>query len=245
MIIAPLCSSSSANSTFIGQRDSGFLIDIGCSYKALRENLARIGTDVSAVKAVLITHEHGDHISGLRVFAKNNPDVPIYMGADVWSAQSKQVLGCEIMTFNTSHDALWSVGYVIKYGETKIAYMTDLGTITPEVEGATLGADVVFVESNYDPIMLRNNTRYPGVVKERIKSDVGHLSNGDSADYILSLAQSGTTRIMLAHLSRENNTVQTAYRNTADRLAKAGLSLNRDYTLDIASVQTTGEYIAV
>jgi metal-dependent hydrolase (beta-lactamase superfamily II) len=124
VIIAPLCSSSSANSTYIGDKSAGILIDVGCSYKKLREHLALCNLSVENIKAVLITHEHTDHIAGLSVFMRNNPEIPIYMGSE---SRKLQVLDYEITSFNTPHDTDWSVGYVIRHGDYKIAYMTDLG----------------------------------------------------------------------------------------------------------------------
>jgi phosphoribosyl 1,2-cyclic phosphodiesterase len=242
MIIAPLCSSSSANSTFIGNKNGGILIDIGCSYKKLREHLEVCELEIDSIKAVFITHEHCDHIAGLRVFMKNNPDVPIYANDN--TGQSLHILDYEITAFNTPHDTDWSVGYVIKHGDYKIAYITDLGHITPEVERATLGCNMSVIESNYDPDMLWGGP-YQYHLKQRIDSQVGHLSNGDSACYIRKLVENGATRIVLAHLSKQNNTPQIAYSSTVNYLTNAGMKLNRDFTLDVASVQTTGQYIAI
>jgi phosphoribosyl 1,2-cyclic phosphodiesterase len=155
-------------------------------------------------------------------------------------------LGLTITAFNTPHDSAESIGFTITgRNGYKVAYLTDLGEITPEVKNATLGADFAFVESNYEPELLRRNTKYPQFTKDRIKSRRGHLSNADSADYILELVKSGATKILLGHLSRENNTPLTAFSKTADKLAMAGLRYDCDYTLNIAEIQTKGKYIAV
>ena len=264
MVVAPLCSGSSANSTFIGNRDGGVLIDVGCSYKKLCEYLSLCGLELTAVKAVLITHEHADHVKGLFQFTKRNT-VPVFASRGTCNALLEKGLvydsdklfdisggGVEdycdfsVKAFDTPHDSAQSVGFAITLPNGyKIAYFTDLGEITAEVREATLGADFAFIESNYDPELLRNNRKYPGFTKERIRSRYGHLSNVDSADYILKLVEGGATRIMLAHLSRENNTPQTAFTHTANALTAAGLRHNRDYTLDIANAQTIGKYIAV
>ncbi|MCL2036198.1 MAG: MBL fold metallo-hydrolase [Oscillospiraceae bacterium] len=266
MIIAPLCSSSTANSTFIGSRNNGgVLIDAGCSYKALRGYLAKCDLGIEAIRAVLVTHEHSDHISGLRVLTKNC-DIPVYASEGTRRVllekglvhNPERLFGLNedeldtvevdfrIRAFSTPHDSAESVGFSFTCNNGyKIAYMTDLGEITPEVRSSTLGCDFAVIESNYDSIMLRNNTIYPEFTKERIKSSCGHLSNSDSADYVLELVEKGATRVVLAHLSKQNNTPKIAYTNTVERLARAGLTQGRDYTLNVANVQTNGEYIAV
>ncbi|MCL1789249.1 MAG: MBL fold metallo-hydrolase [Oscillospiraceae bacterium] len=263
MFIAPLCSGSSANSTFIGNRDNGILIDVGCSYRKLREYLSLYETELSAIRAVLITHEHVDHVKGLLQFTKHN-DTPVFASAGTCCAILEKELvynperlftadriteieiDYDIKAFDTPHDSVQSAGFTVTLpNDYKVAYITDLGEITAQVKEATLGADFAFIESNYDPELLRNNTKYPVFTKDRIRSKFGHLSNPDSADYIQKLVENGATRIMLAHLSRENNTPQTAFTHTKDALTAAGMKYNYDYTLDIANVQTTGEYIAV
>jgi phosphoribosyl 1,2-cyclic phosphodiesterase len=236
LIIAPLCSSSAANATFIGTRDCGILIDIGCSYKALRGYLSLCGIKPEAIKAVLITHEHGDHVSGLRVFAKNNPEIPVGGSTD------SGFKDFTIKSFSVFHD-VECVGYVIRRGDCQVAYLTDLGEITPEIEEATLGSNALFIESNYDPEMLHRNTKYPQCIKDRIRAT--HLSNGAAAEFICKAVRGGTTRVVLGHLSQENNTPKTAFDAVTSRLAASGLRLNHDYTLDVAGVKTCGEYIAL
>jgi phosphoribosyl 1,2-cyclic phosphodiesterase len=218
--------------------------------------------ETSAIKAVLITHEHIDHVAGLRVFTKNN-DIPVYASLGTRRVLLEKNLvhnpdklfdldrlceiqaDYEIKAFDTPHDCAGSVGFTITCPNGyKTAYLTDLGEITPEVREQTLGADFAFIESNYDSDMLWGGS-YHYSLKTRVDSRTGHLSNADSADYILNMIQRGATRIMLAHLSRQNNTPQTAYASAANRLNSAGIKLNRDYTLDVANIQTTGEYIAV
>ena len=267
MLIAPLCSGSTANSTFIGDKKSGVLVDIGCSYKAFLSHMEKCDLNVSAVKAVLITHEHSDHIAGLRVFMKNNTDIPVYVSKgtrqellnkanavhdenmlfDVSELEKGNAkLDFEIKAFNTPHDTVQSVGFMLTCPNGyKIAYLTDLGHISETVETATLGCNFAVLESNYEPEMLRNNSIYPLQTKQRISSNIGHLANGDSANYTARLIQNGATRIVLAHLSKQNNTPDLARRNTLGRLSSLGIKAGRDFTLDIAEVQTVGKYIAI
>jgi len=263
MIVAPLCSSSSANSTFIGDFEAGLLIDTGCSYKSLLRSLSLCRTDISAVKAVLVTHEHSDHVKGLYQLTKHN-DIPVYASEKTAAFLLGNGLVCRpenlhdinelraapvnfgITAFRTPHDSVESVGFVLTSPNNyKIAYFTDLGEITDEVRENADGADFIFIEANYDAELLRRNRKYPDYVKARIASNKGHLSNADSAPYISRLVESGATRIVLAHLSRENNSPRIAFENTERELAKAGLKLDRDYTLNVAEECTSGGYIAV
>ena len=263
MVVAPLCSSSAANSTFIGTRSGGVLIDIGCSYRQLMNCLPMCGIELSSVKALLITHEHIDHVRGLLQFGKQN-DIPIFASHGTCNVLIEKGLvydksnlfeldsltqiesDYEIKAFATPHDSAQSVGFTITASnDYKVAYMTDLGEVTQEVRNATLGANFAFIESNYEPEMLRQNTQYPHFTKERIRSRLGHLSNPDSADYICELVENGATRIVLAHLSKANNTPDIAFDNAVKRLSQAGFKQDYDYTLDVACVQTIGEYIAV
>jgi phosphoribosyl 1,2-cyclic phosphodiesterase len=258
MVITPLCSSSAANSTFIGEREGGILIDVGCSCKSLNNYLSLCEIELSAIKAVLITHEHADHVKGLFQFTKQagkrGLDIPVFASEGtcgailekglVYNADrlftldrlSQIGLDYEVRAFNTPHDSAQSVGFIIDSNGRKIAYITDLGEITAEIEDATLGAEFVFIESNYDSELLRNNNKYPQFTKDRIKSSRGHLSNDDSADYIVKLVENGATKIVLGHLSRENNTPRIAYSNTVERLKTAGININKDYRLRIAEV---------
>ena len=261
-LIIPLCSSSSGNAVFAGTRSGGVLIDMGCSFRRLRLYLDACGLNLDAVKAVLITHEHTDHVKGLFQLTKHT-DIPVYASRGTLSALTAENLTAPcadlrelgalknapvdyiIKAFNTSHDANESVGFTLENDDYKIAYCTDLGTITAEVREAMAGADLVFLESNYQPQMLQRNPNYPPHVKRRIASDVGHLSNDDCAEFLTELLEEGATRFILGHLSRENNTPALAFENAERRLNQYGAVSNRDYTLEIAPVVNEGRVIAV
>lgn len=262
--IFPICSSSSANCTFIGTRGHGILIDDGCSFASLKSSLALIDTDISMIEAIFITHEHIDHVKGLAVLAKHT-NIPIFASEGTIAAlrsnekaplpENVRIFDIfqdgyrsaefEVTPFHTPHDTPESVGYVINYNGTKIAVCTDIGTITEEVEKNLLGCNAVLLESNYDPEMLRRNPNYSAVLKRRIASDNGHLSNHSAADFAEKLVKNGTTRIILGHLSRENNTPNTAFSCTCSHLQKCGMKPDSDFTLDIAPVVTEGQYIAL
>lgn len=263
MKLLPICSSSKGNSAYIGSRDSGILIDVGCSYKALCQGLAAMGTEIGAVKAVLITHSHSDHVKGLLTMTKKN-SIPIF-GAQAtldYLLQNEQVAEAaelhtlddlnnvqfdgEIRAFPTPHDCEGSVGYVMDIGGERLGYCTDLGKVTDEVRKNLLGCRTVFIEANYEPELLRGNPRYPAYLKQRIASDHGHLSNPDSAEFCSELVKSGTVNLVLGHLSQENNTPRTAFKIVSERLARDGAQCERDYVLRVAEVSnSTGEYVVV
>ncbi|MBQ8172205.1 MAG: MBL fold metallo-hydrolase [Oscillospiraceae bacterium] len=261
--IYPICSSSTANCTFIGTKGHGILIDDGCSFASLKNALSLIGTDIKQIEAVFITHEHIDHVKGLSVLAKNT-NIPIFasegtIGAlrcgreplpesvklyDIFKEGYKSA-EFEVTAFRTPHDTPESVGYKVDYNGTKIAVCTDLGIVTQEVQDNLLGCEAVLLESNYDEEMLRRNVNYSAPLKRRISSETGHLSNKDAAVFAEKLVKSGTTRLILGHLSRENNTPNTAFSHVCSHLQKCGLKCGSDFTLDVAPIITEGQYIAL
>ncbi len=260
--IVPLCSSSRGNSIFIGETGGGVLVDVGCSFKTLKGSLELCGIPFEAVKAVLITHEHSDHVKGLYQLTKHT-DLPVYASkgtaealvreGDIFDSDRLFDLSelpsipwdVEVGFFHTPHDSAESVGYTLTLSEHKIACCTDLGTVTDEVRAGVSGCDAVYIEANYDPIMLRVNTSYPYPLKKRIASDIGHLANGECGGFCKELVDSGAKRLLLGHLSQENNTPDTAYKAVRDTLASVGIKCGTDCTLDVAPVRTVGRYIAL
>ncbi len=262
MKLLSICSSSKGNSTFIGTKERGIAIDVGCSYKAFREGLSAVGADISAVKAVLVTHEHSDHIKGLLTLTKR-VNVPIYAEEPILDylvkhgnvtstadLRSVNELGeidfdAEISRFPTPHDAEASVGYVFDFGAQRLGFATDLGHVTETVRKNLSGCRTVFIEANYQPERLVSNPGYPAYLKARIASDKGHLSNPDSAEFCAELVRKGTVSLVLGHLSQENNTPELAYNAVKNRLFSEGLAAEKDFTLNVARVHNTaGEYIS-
>ncbi len=253
--IYPLFSSSRGNATYIGSQKEGILIDAGVSCKRLFEAFDRCGLEVSAVKAIFITHEHSDHVGGLSVFTKRT-GIPVYARGKTLQCllnsgfvnskyyeinSSIEAAGMEITPFDTPHDAVQSCGYRIITPEGKTcAVCTDLGHVTSEVEKNLNGCGLVMLESNYDEKMLRCGS-YPEYLKSRIRSKHGHLSNSDCAKQLRNLVENGTTRIILAHLSQENNTPQTAAQTAVSGLE--GFVRDRDYLLEVAPVETMGKCV--
>jgi len=255
--VYPLFSSSRGNATFFGSRKGGILVDAGVSFKRLSQAMRDCDLDVSAIKGVFITHEHSDHVKGLKVLTKNT-GVTIYgqgktlrtlIDNEIIHSSSQileinsaiNVADMEVTAFDTPHDSVQSCGYRIRTEDGKTcALCTDLGHITKTVEENLLGCDLVLIESNYDDKMLSTGN-YPPYVKSRIRSKHGHLSNESCAEQVSKLIQTGTTRFILSHLSQENNTADIAERVVISRLEQ--FQRNRDYILQIAPVQTRGEMV--
>ncbi len=245
-----LCSSSSGNSTYIGYSNSGILIDAGTSAKRLTAALAEINIAPESISAILVTHEHSDHIGALRVFASRY-DIPVIAAKGTLEALDEaghlrgvkslelpdgkfEIADMEISCFKTSHDSAQSRGYTVTLpDERRISIVTDTGYITDDILEKATGSDLILLESNYDKNMLENGP-YPYCLKQRILSKKGHLSNDDCAKAACHFVQTGTSRLILGHLSRENNTPALAYKSTCTALREMGASEGTDFTLDIA-----------
>lgn len=255
--IYPLFSSSKGNSTYIGNKQTGILIDAGISYTRLVKALALNEIDISAVKAVFVTHDHSDHINGIKMLSKKT-SIPVFaQKCTLESLYDKNYItgfaeemkcpvcidNMEISCFNTPHDTEQSCGYRINFDDGKsCAVCTDLGYVTDDVYQNLLGANAVLIESNYDEVMLRNGP-YPAYLKSRIRSKFGHLSNADCGEFCTELVKNGTTRLILGHLSQENNTPQTARKTVAEKLS-AQFEDGSDYLLSVAPVETIGGFIS-
>ena len=246
-----LYSSSSGNCTYIGSSHGGILIDIGVSAKKTAEALSAIGVDPSSIEAIFITHEHSDHIKGIKVFAAKHK-IPVYASAGTLSGMEKlgavdsrviadiipysgiEKAGMFIRPFRTPHDSNESTGFSIITPDSKrICVATDIGTITDSVMEAIYGSDLILLESNHDVRMLQNGP-YPFFLKERILSNHGHLSNEKCAETAVKLLESGTTRFVLGHLSKENNIPSLAFETTRAAMTMAGAKENSDYLLSVA-----------
>lgn len=259
--LVPLFSSSKGNSIFVGSTCAGILVDAGQSCRAITKALDCCGIALGAVKGIFVTHEHIDHVKGLYQLQKQHK-LPVYgskgtieflisnnllySDEQVYevNGNSECVADMEINAFCTPHDSQESVGFTITTSdERKISVCTDLGEITQEVAESLQGSDLVLLEANYDEIMLQNNHTYPAFTKKRIASNHGHLSNSESAAYIKKLICSGTTRIVLGHLSQNNNRPDLAVTKVLSELSEFKLGV--DFTLDVAPVATQGKSIAL
>lgn len=245
--IFPIFSGSKGNSTYVGTGDSGVLIDIGVSCKRITEEFLRQNLDLGSIKAILITHEHSDHISGLSVFARKH-NLAIFSSpktAEILKQKfpeldisgiekEKEIDNIKINRFSTCHDCCDGSGYSIQLpDESSCAICTDTGVLSDDILQNISGKSIVLIESNHDVNMLKNGP-YTPELKLRILSDVGHLSNTDCALNILKLLKSGTRRFILGHLSENNNLPTLAKSSTVSYLLDNGYKENIDYTLYIA-----------
>ena len=225
MRICIFASGSGGNCLLLSDGSTHVLVDAGISMRRIEASLREAGIAMSDITGVLITHEHSDHISGLKMLLKYH-HLPVYAphtvanhmrgmlpdidgSLNIIEVGSVFELGSlRVRAFHTPHDTDESVGYRFS-GTSSFAIATDMGHVTDEVLDGLRGAETVLIESNHDIDMLSYGP-YPVYLKRRILSDRGHLSNKDCAVLARRLAENGTTRIILGHLSKENNTPETA-----------------------------------
>ena len=237
MRVCVFASGSGGNCLLVSEGQDALLIDAGISNRRIEAAVAAAGLTMNDIGGVLITHEHSDHISGLATMLKHRR-IPIYAPRTVASHLWRQlpdsdgclqqiptetafpVGGLKVTAFHTPHDTPESVGYRVE-GSGVFALATDMGHVTEEIRRGLLGAGTVLIESNHDEQMLSYGP-YPVSLKRRILSDRGHLSNAECAKLARELAMNGTRRIILGHLSRENNTPEKAMAES--RAALAGLT---------------------
>ena len=258
MYFCPLYSGSSGNVLFCQYGATRLLIDAGKPGRCIEEALRSIDVTMDTLSGVLITHEHSDHISGAGVLARKY-HLPLYATEETWRAMEGKVgrippelrrevranrdfyLGdLGVSPFSIPHDAADPVGYRLYGGELSIATATDLGHFAEPVFSRIAGSDLVLLESNHDPEMLRRNPHYSEALKRRILGDHGHLSNEACSKALLRLVAAGTGAIILGHLSGENNTPELARRVSFQALEREGVRPDLDITLQVALRDQTG-----
>jgi len=239
--ICVLGSGSRGNSIYVESRGKAVLLDQGFSFREIEKRMTARGLDPASIVAVLVTHEHDDHIRGVGVTARKL-HVPVYatrgtLGCNknifngfenlrpIESGERFEVGPFEIMPFRVSHDAADPVQFRVRSGRRKIAVATDLGFVSTLVQQNLRDSDLVIVESNHDVDMLRNGS-YPWELKQRIMSRTGHLSNRNAAEAVFNLWSNGRSpRVILAHLSEENNRPELAEREIRELFERYDYSL--------------------
>ncbi len=231
MKFAPLSSGSCQNCYYIESGESAILIDMGLSYARLAEFIALTGGDMSRVKALFVTHEHWDHIKGLRSFVKNL-DVPVFLHessrrearlklqnhCELRAGRPETVDGLEVLPFPVSHDARNTFGFRIQADGRTLFLAADMGVADGVAVEHARNAHVIAVESNYDPQMLQRSP-YPAHLKRRIRGPEGHLSNPESADFLSKTISWNTHQVFMLHLSENNNSRETVSKMVNEKLA--------------------------
>ena len=256
LTLTTLASGSSGNCLLVDDGTTRVLVDAGISCRRICKALRELGVEPSELSGVFITHEHSDHISGLTTLTKQFR-LPVYASKgtalqlchriafleDVihpFTAGERLSVGSlEAASFQTSHDAADSVGYTFCNGRRKAAVVTDLGVVTDSVLQNVWGAHLLVVESNHDVEWLTSGP-YPYHLKQRILGEKGHLSNEAGAELACTAAQGGARTILLAHLSKENNTPRRAYDTACGLLERRGVAVGREVTLEVAPQSETG-----
>lgn len=253
MKVCNLGSGSDGNLTYIATSKVKILIDAGLSASEITKRLALLNVLPHEIDAILITHEHTDHIKGIDVFASKYHTKVYVHNKGLWAVKSKLkkadqisfmpfddmdfIIGdLQISNFPLSHDSEYCCGYSFLQNTKKVSILTDLGYTNAEILSKIQGSVLVYLEANHDVDMLKNNIMYPPMLKQRILGKHGHLSNIQSAEAILDLVQGGTKQIMLSHLSTENNTPDLAYGTICAYLKEHGVEEGKHIKIACTSI---------
>jgi phosphoribosyl 1,2-cyclic phosphodiesterase len=250
-----LASGSRGNCTVLSSSNASVLVDAGLSCRETLRRMKAVGEDPRKIKAIVISHEHADHVGGLPVLARKL-QVPVYITEATYHSWRKLIKGPEgkpftlekrehfragrgfsvadlsIMPFTISHDAADPCGFTFKADGVKIGLVTDLGYLTPNVKQNLRGCDGLMIESNHDVEMLRNGP-YPWMVKQRVMSRVGHLSNTALAEFFAADYDGQAAFLVLAHLSEHNNHPELA-RESAYKALGGKMNLFQSCALSLA-----------
>ncbi len=257
-----LYSGSTGNCLFAQSNETNILIDAGVSTRKIENALDKINVLPENISGILVTHEHSDHIQSIGTFSKKY-NIPVYINKETWNALSEDVKNkisyenhksflidekfeigdMEILPFSIPHDAANPCGFNIYKDNTKISIATDLGHITSEILNKLQNSSFILLESNYEPEVLKFS-KYPYVLKKRIDGPNGHLSNIMAGQTISKLIPTGLNKVMLGHLSKENNFPELAHQTVMEQIVSNNLS-EKSIFLDVASRTQPSEVINI
>lgn len=247
--ICALASGSNGNCYYVGNGNEAVIVDCGFSNKQLNERLRKVGLSINKIKAVFISHEHTDHVKGMRVISdKNNIDAYITRKTfnkakpDYRSAKANffdagdiiQIGDIKVHTFAKQHDAVDPVSFRIEIEDKNIAVLTDVGEACEIVKGHLIKCDAAFLESNYEHDILYNGP-YPYFLKNRVASNKGHLSNLQAVDLLKDEENRNLKTLILSHISAENN--------STDAINEAFKQFSNTHTIEISSRQRPSRLI--
>ena len=250
--LQPLFSGSSGNAVLVRSKDYALLVDAGVSGKRILEALSLYHQTGSTLSGILVTHEHVDHIRSVGMMARKF-HLPVYASEGTWQAMAPMIgdvspalvrefspetgfdVGdIHVTPFSIPHDAAQPVGFTFETNKKKTALCTDVGAMNEKIFLRLGGSEEVLIESNYDIVMLQKGP-YPYHLKKRILGENGHLSNKEAATVCARLACLGTKKIILGHLSHENNTPQLAFEAARLYIENCGMEVGRDIKLSVAN----------
>lgn len=250
MKFCSLASGSSGNCQYIEYKDTKIIIDAGLSGKKIEDNLGKIGVKANEIDAILVTHEHIDHIKSVGVLSRRHNIkvfsnmmtlegmLPVVKKLDpkntfiFENGKSFTFKDLEIMPISTFHDCASGCGFVVT-GDKKISLLTDTGWVNADAMEKMDDSELFYLESNHDVDMLINGS-YPYPTKQRILSTKGHLSNENAAEVLSMLLKKKKEKILLGHLSSDNNLPEVALKTVKDLLSVEHKEDNIDYTIDVA-----------
>lgn len=247
----PLASGSKGNALYLEGEETKVLVDVGISFRALTQKLGEIDVDIGEIDAILVTHEHGDHIRGLEKTAQML-DIPIFSNSETAKATLGEMKSrprfkifstgetfefgeLEIHPFSVQHDTLDPVGFTVRIDNIKVGICADLGFATTLVRASLLQCDYLYLEANHEPSMVYACNR-PMIYKQRVLGRQGHLSNEGAAELLTEIDHPGLKHVYLAHLSSECNNPELALQKVQD-------SLKRDLSLSIAYQEKVSKLI--
>lgn len=249
MRVINLASGSDGNLTYIESDNQKILLDMGLSCSETVKRLELIGVSPEQINAIIVSHEHSDHIKGIDIFASKF-NKPVYAHQDVWTTLEDKIKKVETKNrktfegdFTLNHLLISPVelphdvkcfGYSFIEGNNKLSVITDLGHVNDRILNSIKGSQIVYLEANYDRNMLLSGTKYPLALKRRIDGPNGHLSNIASAEVVEFLAKTGTRQVILSHLSKENNTPQLAFTSITTSLKNHDIIEGTDIRIDVA-----------
>ena len=246
-----LGSGSKGNCHILSDGKTSVMIDAGLTTRGMKAGLDDAGMQLSDLEGILLTHEHADHVRSLPYLSEV---LPVYSHEDtlrtldyyaegvradrLYAVEgSFQLGGFYVTPFRVSHDAAHPFGFIVENGESKVGYLTDTGYVSKGIMKTLSGCDTVILESNHDKeLLLRGG--YPEALKRRILSDKGHLCNDESAECVCDLVRSGAKKILLAHISENNNLSELAYWTTRRTLESKGIG-EEDVALKVAYQRKT------
>lgn len=250
-----LYSGSSGNSLFVETPNTKILIDAGESAKKIETALNSIDVKVEDIDAILVTHEHSDHIKGLGTLSKKF-QIPVFANRETWEAMPEiaskvqlehqntfsinekfSVGEFSILPFSIPHDSANPCGFNIFYGNEKISIATDIGHMDTKIIKNLEESSFILLESNYDPNVLKCS-RYPYILKQRIAGPNGHLSNEAAGKTISYLMSSGLKNVLLGHLSKESNFPELAYKTVVEELCNTSTFNENTIKIGVASRST-------